>query len=419
LSIRTAAASRDANQPGQVGVADLSVLIVNYNSWRMCVGALESLAAHPPRARHGGALKLEVIVVDNDSPQRDAAAEADLAAALDRLGGRLIMHDENAGYAKGINLAYGESSGRYVLVCNPDVSFQPGCIDALLGYLEEHGDVGAAAPEGFLDRGLQCRLPPNILPTLGDLWATTLVGLSRRSMRRYSARRTADELRVWCASEPVDLVQLSGCCFLMARRFVEQIGLFDPRFPLYYEDTDLSVRIRRAGRRIVQVTGAKLIHFYDRSGQTDHGEAMRRYWISKRAYYRKWYGPLGGWFFDFNRWLLATAWARRRAARPMHPDLQQLPASVGAPTIRLPRAMRRFLVEISLDPRFYLAAGVFGEGDTWTPSEAVMGAFGPTTYYLRVCDVSNGVAEQVGIYSFERLFPEEWKQKQPEKSGAT
>lgn len=388
---------------------DLSVLIVNYNSWRMCVGALESLVANPPTGRDGSPLAVEVIVVDNCSPQRDPAAEADLSALLEQLGGRLILHDENSGYAQGMNLAYAQSSGRYVVASNPDVVYQPGCLDTLVRYVEEHGDVGAAAPAGFLDRGLECRLPPNILPTLGDLWATTLVGLSRRFMARYSKRRTADELRVWSAEGSADLVQLSGCCFLMERDFIERIGFFDPRFPLYYEDTDLSVRIRKAGRRLVQVHGSKLIHFYDRSGQTNHGEAMRRYWISKRAYYRKWYGPFGGWFFDFNRWLLATKWAKTRAARPLHPDLVQLPASIGAPTIRLPRAMKRFLVEISLDPRFYLAAGVFGEGDTWTPSEGVMGAFGPTTYYFRVCDVSKGVGEQVGIYSFERLFPDEWR----------
>lgn len=394
----------------------LSVLIVNYNSWGMCAGALESLAAHPPTTRDGRPMSYEVIVVDNDSPQRDEQAEARTRELLGQMNGRLIMHDQNGGYGRGMNLAYGESSGRYVLVSNPDVLFEAECIDRLLRYSEENADTGAAAPEGFLDRGLQCHLPPNILPTLGDLWATTLVGLSRRWMARYSTRRTADELRVWDATEPVDLVQLSGCCFLMERSFIDQIGLFDPQFPLYYEDTDLSMRIVKAGRRIVQVTGSNLIHFYDRSGQTNHGEAMRRYWVSKRAYYRKWYGRFGALFFDFNQWLLATRWAKRRAARPLHPDLQPVSASVGAPTIRLPRTMKRFLVEISLDPRFYLAAGVFGEGDTWTPSEDVMGAFGPTVYYLRVCDVSDGVAEQVAVYSFERLFPDEWKQGCPDKT---
>jgi len=394
----------------------LSILFVNYNSWEMCVGALESLAAHPPSTRDGSPMSYEVIVVDNNSPQRHEAAEARLSELLAEMNGRLIMHDENSGYAIGMNLAYAESSGRYVLVSNPDVAFQEGCIDGLLRHLEQTTDVGAAAPEGYLDRGLHCHLPPNILPTLGDLWATTLVGLSRRYMRRYSARRTADELRVWGATEPVELVQLSGCCFLMERSFIEQIGLFDPRFPLYYEDTDLSRRIVKAGRRIVQVTGCKLVHFYDRSGQTDHDEAMRRYWISKRSYYRKWYGWFGGVFFDLNRWLLATGWAKRRAARPLYPDLQFVEASIDAPTVRLPRHMKRFLVEISLDPRFYLAAGTFGEGDSWTPTEEIMGALGPTTYYLRVCDVSEGVAEQVAIYSYERVFPDQWKKECPDDS---
>ena len=150
------------------------------------------------------------------------------------------------------------------------------------------------------------------------------------------------------------------------------------------------------------------MHLYDRSGQTNHQEAMARYWVSRRAYYRKWYGWLGGWLFDLSRWVLARDWAQRRAQRPVHPDLQILPASKGAPTIRMPPGVRRWLVEVSLDPRFYLAAGMLGEGEAWTPPQSVLNAFGPTTYYFRVCDRDRGGA-QVGVWSFDRLLPDSWK----------
>lgn len=388
---------------------DLSVLIVNYNSWRECVGAVNSLREHPPSGGDGQPLSCEVIIIDNCSSLRDDQAEAELAEILAETGWELVMHHENGGYSKGMNLAYERASGRYLLVSNPDVIFQPDCVDALIRHMEEDPGCGAAAPLGYWDKGLDGRLPPNILPTLSDLWATTLVGLSPRSVARYSDRRTREALRVWEAQESIDLPMLSGACFLMKREHVEAIGFFDPRFPLYYEDTDLSVRIRKHGLRIVQVSEAAIVHLYNRSGQTSGEETLRRYWISRHRYYRKWYGVLGGWLHSFSRWILGSRLGCRLARRAPQPDLIDIPTSTGKPVIKMPRDLDRFLVEISLDPRFYLAAGTFGKGDRWTPSDHLYANFGPTTYYFRVCDLSNGRPRQIGVYRFKREFLEEWR----------
>ena len=110
-------------------MTELSVLIVNYNSWRVCLGALRSLRANAPRRADGSAMPFEVIVVDNCSPQRDAEAEAQLRELLDFMQGRLIMHDENGGYGKGMNLAYRLCRGDCVLISNPDVRFGPDLVN--------------------------------------------------------------------------------------------------------------------------------------------------------------------------------------------------------------------------------------------------------------------------------------------------
>jgi GT2 family glycosyltransferase len=138
-------------------------------------------------------------------------------------------------------------------------------------------------------------LPPNIVPTLGDLLGVTMAALSRRWNRRYAKVRTRNAVPVWASEHPVELPMLSGCCFLMQRSLIEAMGFFDERFPLYYEDTDLFRRITRSGRKMVMLPAAKLVHFYNRSGVTSGGEALRRYWISRRRYYRKWYGLPGQW----------------------------------------------------------------------------------------------------------------------------
>lgn len=384
-------------------MTDLSVLIVNYNSWRLSVAAVESVRAHPPLDEEGRPLSYEVVVVDNASPLRDPEAEAELEELLGEVGGELVRHDRNGGYSAGMNLAYARSSGRWVLCSNPDVLYTPGCLTRLGSYLARHVDAGAVAPAGFLDEGFEARLPPNILPTLGDLWRTTRAGLSPAGVAAYSRRRTRDALRVWLAREPVDLDMLSGCSFLMRRDVVEEIGFFDERFPLYYEDTDLSVRLRRRGLRIVHVPDARLVHFYNRSGQTASEESMRRYWISRRAYYRKYYGWLGGCLVDLGRALLCSRPARRWLQRPPHPEVREAEERDGKPSLPVPAGVEGFLVEISPDPRFYLAAGVLGEGDRWTPGDALWRCLGPTTYYFRLCDIGGSEPRQIGVYRYTRL----------------
>lgn len=390
-------------------ISRLSVLIVNYNSWRVCVDALRTLRENRPQLADGGPMPFEVILVDNKSPMRDAEAEADVAAELAAIAalpdctGELIWHDENGGYGKGMNLAYERATGDGILVCNPDLLFLPECIDRLLRHHDAHPDVGASAPEGFWDVTCEGRLPPNVLPTLGDLAELFLASLSSRLVRRYASKRSHAALRIWDAKADVDLEMLSGCCFLMHRETIESIGLFDERFPLYYEDTDLSMRIRKAGLRIVQVSGSNLVHLYNRSGQTDNELALQRYYISRRLYYRKWYGMLGGAVYGLTRWIQKMGWAGRRSKRNPRPVIHQLGAHKTPPVIEFDREYERVLVEVCLDPCFFLAAATFGSGKRWTVGDRLFESFGPTTYFFRALDLSGSEPREIGIYTYTRV----------------
>lgn len=385
----------------------LSVLFVNYNSWRLCTDALRSLRAQQIRDREGRDFELQVVVVDNASPQGDPAAEQELERLLtaDHWEGRLIRHDENGGYAKGMNLALSHSDGELVLVCNPDIHFQPGCIQALYDSLVADPGIGAVNPRNYWDATEECQLPPNILPTMGDLCSLFWASISPRQVRRYAARRSPRALQIWAAGGDVELDMLSGCCFLMTRSLIGEIGLFDERFPLYYEDTDLSMRIRRSGRRIVQADRAHLVHYYNRSGATSHDLAMERYHTSRRRYYRKWYGRLGALVYDTLGAIQRTSWARRRAARPPQVQVEDIGAGVAPPVLEFGRDHARLLVEIALDANFYLAGGVLAAGDRWSPGGTLFGNFGPCEHYFRVLDISGPRPQLVGVYKYTRVIP--------------
>lgn len=391
--------------------AELSVLIVNYNSWRECAHAIATLREHGPTRPDGSPMPYECIVVDNCSPQRDPAAIAGVERELrllaqqqgDPLAGRLVMHHENGGYSKGMNVAFAHARGRWILVSNPDVLFLPDLISRLQRHLENDPKAGCVVPKGFWDPERAGRLPPNTLPTLAEVFWTTLAAFSPRLSHWYAKRLAKRWLAVWMAERPLVLPMMSGCMFLIERGFFASIGRFDERYPLYYEDTDLSVTIRKAGRTVTQVPDAHLVHFVNRSGMSDLDTMWKRHKTSRELYYRKWYGSLG---LGVLRWadaLLAAKWTRRFRRFRYATPLIDLGATAAPPVLDLGRACERFLVLMSLDARFYLAAGMLGSGRTWTPSPVGFSYFVNATFYFQAYDLSGGRFERLGTWRYHCL----------------
>ncbi len=403
----------DLRSPAAAGAAtaELSVLIVNYNPWRECAAAIATLRAHGATRPDGSPMPYECIVVDNRSPQQDPAAIAAVRRELqlladqqgDPLAGRLVMHHENGGYSKGMNVALGHARGRWILVSNPDVLFLPGLIPALQRTLERDPTVGCAVPKGYWDPERAGRLPPNTLPTLAEVFWTTLAAFSPRLSHWYARRLARRWVEVWTAERPLVLPMMSGCMFLIERGFFESIGRFDERYPLYYEDTDLSVTIQKAGRTVTQVPDAHLVHFVNRSGMSDLDTMWKRHKTSRELYYRKWYGRLGLGLLRAADRLLAAKWTQRFRTFRYATPLQDLGATDQPPRLDLGRDCERYLVLMSLDARFYLAAGMLGSGRTWTPSEVGFSYFVNATFYFQAYDLSGGRFECLGTWRYHCL----------------
>ncbi|PIE22456.1 MAG: hypothetical protein CSA62_12025 [Planctomycetota bacterium] len=383
---------------------ELSALVVNYNSCQLAFDMLRSLAKQAPRHPDGHLLRMEFVLVDNASPERnDEVLDQIRAFGETELPGKVVLHDKNSGYAGGMNLALEHASGEYLFVLNPDLMFHPGCVERLFAHLLAHPEVGLVGPQGYWDRGREVFLPPNILPTLGELWACSFAHGSSWWNRRYLNKRVREALRVWAAEEPSELPMLSGACLMLRRSLVEEIGgLFDAAFPLYYEDTDLFRRVSAAGRTMALVPGAEMTHYYNRSGATNQDEAMRRYWRARLYYYRKYYGLLGLISEKLCRRIKESGLVRRGRER-MNQRVQDLGDTHEPPQIQLPRACQRFLVELCQDSAFLLAAGIFGSGDSWSPGASFWQAFGESEYFLRFLDLDGGQAEEIAVYRFRRV----------------
>jgi GT2 family glycosyltransferase len=227
-----------------LAVPRLSVVVVNYHQWHDTARLVRQLRT-APSLRRGVA---EVVVVDNHSPPHP------LVPRLRRLSGvSLRRWRRNRGFARAVNEGCRLSRGDWVLLLNPDMTLEPGFLDAVLA---RAGQVARTDPAvgivGFRlrnDDGSR-QLSTGAFPTLARTLTRLLLP---RSRRKYTAP-PGD------ARSPVDWV--TGCCLLVRRACWEDLGGFDPDFFLYYEDVDLCRRARARGWTVWYEPALSAVHHH-------------------------------------------------------------------------------------------------------------------------------------------------------------
>ncbi len=227
----------------------LSIVVVNYHQWRDTAGLVHQLRGSPCLER-GAA---EVVVVDNH------AARCRTAARLRRTPGvSLRRWRRNHGFARAVNEGCRLSRGEWVLLLNPDITLDPGFIDAALALADrraaDHPRLGVV---GFRLRNPDGSAQPSTgpFPTLAGTLSRLLLP---RRIRKYDAG-PADMRR------PVDWA--TGCCLLVRRACWEELGGLDPDYFLYYEDVDLCRRARARGWAVAYEPTPSAVHHHPLHGR--------------------------------------------------------------------------------------------------------------------------------------------------------
>jgi GT2 family glycosyltransferase len=361
-------------------MADLSAIIVNYNSADYCLRCVESLRDQTFTV-DGRPGTLEIIVLDNDSRPEDQARLRTLRG--DDL--TLVFTGENLGYGPANNQGVSLASGRYIYILNPDVKVLPGAVEAMLRVLEGRSDIAAVGPATWMDDECTLWHPPNDVPTL---WYRTLQALANvaRPFGRWNARiRARRAIHHWTLTEPTPVKLLSGASLIIPRAVIERMGLFDPGFPLYFEDTDWFTRARGFGYQLVHVPAARIVHYFSRSALQDYATAMDKARRAEAYFYRKHFGNRGvRWIERLNAWI-ARAIERRPEGYHLTP-YEDLGRVGGPPTFAVKDHPGRLLGEIAGNPLFSLAAGTLVEGGAWRLSDSMWDQLWDGIYYCRLVE---------------------------------
>jgi GT2 family glycosyltransferase len=228
----------------------LSIIIVSWNVRQDVLDCLRSIRQNPLSKA------FEVILVDNASS--DGTVEAVRRGFPETA---VIANADNRGFAAANNQALTVAEGEYLLLLNPDTLVHRHSLDLLIRYMESHPDVGACGPRLLNSDGttqLSVRHFPSIRAALYRHSSLRYLGLFRGEYRRSLMKDFGHDERT-----DVDVVK--GAALLVRRSVIDQIGLLDEAFFMYYEEADLCLRIRKAGWRIVFLADAVVTHTGGRS----------------------------------------------------------------------------------------------------------------------------------------------------------
>lgn len=256
---------------------DLSVVIVTRNSRAYLGACLGSVAG----AR--GPERCEVILVDNASD--DGTIEWVEATYP---GVRVIANEANVGFARANNQGIECSTGRHVLLLNPDTEVYPDALEAMVSFLDAHPQVGVVGcrllnPDGGLQYSWRRGAPLLV-------WAAARMVGAEGALARRHVRRMVWDIACAAPGEAVPVEEIMGACLMTRREVLEQVGGLDETIFMSLEDSDFCLRVARAGWQVAYLPGPAVVHHGGHAARRDIGTALAAYYRSEMRFVRKHHG---------------------------------------------------------------------------------------------------------------------------------
>ena len=256
----------------------ISVILVSYNTAQMSLEALNSLF------NSFGDFSLEVFVVDNAS--KDNSVQL-IKKAFPQV--TLVENKVNVGFGRANNQVLELINGDYVLLLNTDAFVQTDTLQKTVEFMQQQSKCGILGVK-LLGRDGEQQPSCRYFPTPFNLFANR-VGLNRL----LPSIKLVDDVH-WNPTVTQSCDWVPGCYYLIRRQVIEQLGLFDPIYFLYYEEVDHCFTIKKAGWEVTYFADTSVIHIGGESAKsvgkiTSIGRQLNQLQVeSELIYFRKNHG---------------------------------------------------------------------------------------------------------------------------------
>jgi len=255
---------------------DLSVIIVTWNSEGEIIDCLNSIV------ENAGSLSYEIIIVDNNSTDNTREVIITFAEKkFQRL--KLISNNENSGFTKGCNTGINESSGKNILLLNPDTKILDSAQEKLLLKLNSDDNTAAIAPQLLNEDStiqMSCRTFPRYFDMFCELSLLSLFFPGSKTFARW-------KMNYFSHNDEAAVDQPMAAALMMKRKILDQVGNLDERYLMFFNDVDLCRKIQDKGYKIIFYPDAKMIHEKGASIYKDRARMIKLWNDDCLSYFKK------------------------------------------------------------------------------------------------------------------------------------
>ncbi len=230
------------------------IVILNWNGLKDTLECLESV-----KQLSVIGYQLSVIVVDNRSTEKNFQE-------LRTQNLKLIENKQNLGYAGGNNIGIKyalENGADYIMILNNDTVLHPDSMIRIIDTIQKDSKIGLASPKIYFTKGFEFHKERYKKEDKGRvIW---YAGGKIDWDNVYGSPRGVDEVDKGQYDKVEETDFATGTCMFITRKVLKEVGMFDEKYFMYYEDTDLSVKAKKAGFKVMYVPKAILWHKVARS----------------------------------------------------------------------------------------------------------------------------------------------------------
>jgi len=228
---------------------DLSVIIVTWNSEKEIIVCLDSIIESV------GSISYEIVIVDNNSFDNTLQLIQNFSKKK-FFQHKLISNKENSGFTKGCNTGIKESSGKNILLLNPDTKILDFAPERLLFKLNSDDKNAAIAPQLLNEDGtiqISCRTFPGYFDMFCELSLLSLLLPKSKTFARW-------KMNYFSHDEQVRVDQPMAAALMVKKSVLDEIDNLDERYFMFFNDVDLCRKIYDKGYKIIFYPNAKIIH---------------------------------------------------------------------------------------------------------------------------------------------------------------
>ena len=253
---------------------DVSIVIVNYNTYQLLESCVRSVIDYSKD------IDYEIIVVDNGS-------DPELSSKLDSVFPnqvRTVLLTENVGFGRANNAGIDVACGRYVFFLNPDTVLLNNAIKILCDYMDSHPTVGVCGGNLY-DADMKPTHSFRML--LPSIWWEIDYHLGYF----FGKLLWGKNLEFNYTETPRPVGYITGADMMVRKDILDNVGRFSKHFFMYYEECELTYRVRKSGYKVFSVPTARIQHLEGKSFLSSELTSKAKYQIYSRWMYRRLCSP--------------------------------------------------------------------------------------------------------------------------------